>query len=34
LVVLAVLPFISVSALAVVTLNQSKTQRAGKSYSR
>jgi ATP-binding cassette subfamily B (MDR/TAP) protein 1 len=34
LVVLAVLPFISVSALAVVSLNQSKTQRAGKSYSR
>jgi ATP-binding cassette subfamily B (MDR/TAP) protein 1 len=34
LVVLAILPFVSVSALAVVSLNQSKTQRAGKAYSR
>jgi ATP-binding cassette subfamily B (MDR/TAP) protein 1 len=34
LVVLAVLPFISVSALAVVSLNQSKAQRSGKAYSR
>jgi ATP-binding cassette subfamily B (MDR/TAP) protein 1 len=34
LVVLAVCPLISISALAVVSLNQSKTTRAAKSYSR
>lgn len=34
LVVLAVTPFISISAMAVVSLNQSKSSRAAKAYSR
>jgi ATP-binding cassette subfamily B (MDR/TAP) protein 1 len=34
LVVLGVMPFISIAAITVVSLNQSKSQRASKSYSR
>ncbi len=34
LVVLAVTPFISISAMAVVSLNQSKSSRAAKAYSK